>query len=138
MGRVFQPSKFWSGAALFGLACLAQSPSARADSLSCNQRIVSSGDTRYEVRAVCGEPDDAAQRIEYRTARGRVAGPCKRDGAKVRCSRSEEVVVEVVIDEWIYDFGRNRFIEHLTFEQGRLVAVRSGSYGHKQASSATP
>jgi hypothetical protein len=106
--------------------------------LSCNQRIASSGDTRYEVRAVCGEPDEAVQRIEYRTVRGRVAGPCTREGTKVRCGRTEEVVVEVLIDEWTYDFGRNRFIQYLTFEQGRLVAVRSGSYGHKQASGGSP
>lgn len=135
MRRVFNSSGVWGWPALLGLACLARSSSAHADSLSCNQRIVSSGDTRYEVRALCGEPDDAVQRVEYRTLRGRVAGPCTRQGTKLRCSRSEETVVEVVIDEWTYDFGRNRFIQYLTFEQGRLVAVRSGSYGHKHASS---
>jgi hypothetical protein len=122
----------WAG--LLGLAALAVSPSARADSLSCNYRIVSSGDSRHEVRSVCGEPDDATQRVEYRTLRGRVAGPCARDGKRVRCSQTRETVVEVVIDEWVYDFGRNRFIQYLTFEQGRLVTVRSGSYGHKPTS----
>jgi hypothetical protein len=131
-------SKIWGWPALLGLACLAVSPSARADSLSCNQRIASSGDTRYEVRALCGEPDEAIQRVEYRTVRGRVAGPCTRNGSKVRCSRSEEAVVEIVIDEWTYDFGRNRFIQYLTFEQGRLVTVKSGSYGHKQTSTSSP
>jgi hypothetical protein len=114
---------------------LAVSPSAHADSLSCNSRIVSTGDSRYDVRAVCGEPDDATQRVEYRTSRGRVVGPCTRDGKKLRCSRSEETVVEVVIDEWTYDFGRNRFVQYLTFEQGRLATVKSGSYGHKHAGS---
>lgn len=121
-------------AALLGLAAIALSPSARADSLSCNYRIVSSGDSRHEVRSVCGEPDDASQRVEYRTLRGRVVGPCTRDGKRVRCSQTQETVVEVVIDEWVYDFGRNRFIQYLTFEQGRLVSVRSGSYGHKSTS----
>lgn len=121
--------RFWG--ALLALAGLSLSSSARADSLSCEGRIVSSGDSRYEVKAVCGEPDDASQRVEYRTARGRVAGPCTREGGKIRCSQTREHVVEVVIDEWIYDFGRNRFIEYLTFEQGHLVSVRAGSYGHK-------
>ena len=123
----------WAG--LLGFATLALSPSARADSLSCNYRIVSSGDSRHEVRSVCGEPDDATQRVEYRTLRGRVVAPCTRDGKRVRCSQTQETVVEVVIDEWVYDFGRNRFIQYLTFEQGRLVSVRSGSYGHKPTSS---
>jgi hypothetical protein len=110
---------------------LAICPSARADSLACNGRIVSTGDSRYEVKAVCGEPDDASQRVEYRTLRGRVAGPCRRVDGKITCSETREQVIEVVIDEWIYDFGRNRFIEYLTFEQGKLLSVRTGSYGQK-------
>lgn len=132
MTRIFPRAALTTCASLLGLAALASSPSARADSLSCNYRIVSSGDSRHEVRSVCGEPDDASQRVEYRTVRGRVVGPCAHDGKRLRCSRTEETVIEVVIDEWVYDFGRNRFIQYLTFEQGRLVAVRSGSYGHKR------
>jgi hypothetical protein len=121
--------KVW--AAAFALAALATSPSARADSLACNGRIVSTGDSRYDVKSICGEPDDASQRVEYRTVRGRVAGPCTRTGGKITCSDTREQVIEVVIDEWIYDFGRNRFVEYLTFEQGKLLSVRNGSYGHK-------
>lgn len=139
MSRRVSQSRFWTLPALLGLACLAVSPSARADSLSCNQRIVSTGDSRYQVRSTCGEPDDATQRVEYRTLRGRVAGPCTRSGGKTRCGQTEEIVVEIVVDEWTYDFGRNRFIQFVTFEQGRLVSVRSGSYGYKQTSvNATP
>jgi hypothetical protein len=118
-------------AALIFAAGLGVSGSARADSLACNGRIVSSGDSRYEVKSVCGEPDDASQRVEYRSARGRVDGPCVREGGRLRCGQTREVVVEVVIDEWVYDFGKNRFVEYLTFEQGKLVSVRTGSYGHK-------
>jgi hypothetical protein len=123
--------RFW--AALLGLAALSVSSQARADSLACNGRIVSSGDSRYEVKAICGEPDDASQRVEYRSVRGRVSGPCTRENGKLRCGQTREEVVEVVIDEWVYDFGKNRFIEYVTFEQGKLVSVRTGSYGHKPA-----
>lgn len=120
------------GGALLAFAGLSVSPSARADSLSCDGRIVSTGDSRYDVRSVCGEPDDVAQHVEYRTARGRVSGPCARDGSgKLRCADTREEVFEVVVDEWIYDFGKNRFVEYLTFEQGHLLSVREGSYGHK-------
>jgi len=128
-GREGKRGGAWAAALVLGV--LFASPSARADSLACNGRIVSSGDSRYEVKAVCGEPDDASQRVEYRTLRGRVAGPCQRVDGKVICSDTREQVIEVVIDEWIYDFGRNRFIEYLTFEQGKLVSVRTGSYGKK-------
>ena len=117
---------------LLVLAGLSVSSSARADSLSCDGRIVASGDSRYDVRSVCGEPDDASQHVEYRTVRGRVSRPFARDASgKLRCADTREEVFEVVIDEWIYDFGRNRFIEYLTFEQGHLQSIREGSYGHK-------
>lgn len=119
------------GASALLLAGLATSGSARADSLGCNGRIVSTGDSRYDVKALCGEPDDASQRVEYRTVRSRVTVPCTRQGDKIVCSQTREQVVEVVIDEWIYDFGRNRFIQYLTFEQGKLLTVRNGDYGHK-------
>jgi hypothetical protein len=133
---MFQASKrhdyrFW--VVLLGLAGLSVSSQARADSLACNGRIASSGDSRYEVKAICGEPDDASQRVEYRSVRGRVSGPCTRENGKLRCGQTREEVVEVVIDEWVYDFGKNRFIEYVTFEQGKLVSVRTGSYGHKPA-----
>lgn len=126
---VWGRGKLWAAGLGFGL--LATSQSARADSLSCNGRIVSTGDSRYDVKSVCGEPDDASQRVEYRTIRGRVSGPCQRVSGKIVCSDTREQVLEVVIDEWTYDFGSNRFIEYLTFEQGKLVSVRTGSYGHK-------
>jgi hypothetical protein len=118
--------------ALLALAGLSLSSSARADSLSCGGRIVSTGDSRYDVKSICGEPDDVSQHVEYRSVRGRVSGPCARDSnGKLRCQNSREEVVEVVVDEWIYDFGSNRFVEYLTFEQGHLLTVRDGSYGHK-------
>lgn len=108
---------------------LISTTSAQADSMSCNSRIVSSGDTAYQVRSVCGEPDAANRRVEYRTVRQ--PGACIVIDGKPRCE-SREITVEVVVDEWTYDFGKNRFIQYLTFEQGRLLRVDSGGYGHKQ------
>ncbi len=132
MAKASRTNNYMIWGALAVVAGLLVSSSARADSLSCNGRIVSTGDSRYDVRAVCGEPDDVSQRVEYRTVTGRVAGPCVRDASgKLRCQNTREEVIEVVIDEWIYDFGKNRFIEYLTFEQGHLRSVREGGYGHK-------
>ena len=117
-------------AALAALAAtgLASAP-ARADGMQCGNRLVSSGDTLYQVRSTCGEPDDARHRIEYRTVR--VPGRCFDDDGRRRCETETERTIEVVIDEWVYDFGKNRFLEYLCFEQGRLVRVSEGSYGHK-------
>lgn len=104
---------------------------AKADSLSCDGNIASSGDSRYQVQSVCGEPDDAAHHVEYHTVRVRVPGPCHMERGCRRCDVEVERTVELEVDDWTYDFGSNRFIEFLRFEDGRLVSVREGGYGHK-------
>lgn len=104
---------------------------AQADSLRCGDRLVASGDSLYQVRATCGEPDDARRHSEFRTLRRFVAGPCREGRKGPRCGYFEEYTVEVVVDHWTYDFGRRRFIQYLRFEQGELVRVDSGSYGQK-------
>jgi len=34
-----------------------------------------------------------------------------------------------VVDEWTYDFGPQRFVHYLTFLDGKLARVETGSYG---------
>jgi hypothetical protein len=45
------------------------------------------------------------------------------------CERVEEYSIDVVIDEWTYDFGRYRFVRYLTFIDGKLSSVETGGYG---------
>lgn len=124
--------RVWSSVGLAVLCGLLLSAEARADGLQCGDSLVSSGDSPYQVRAICGDPDAAVHRIEYRTIRQRIPTPCVRENGHQRCETIVEQTVEVVIDEWTYDFGRDRFIEYLTFEQGHLIRVTEGSYGHKR------
>jgi len=110
------------------LACSFVAGSAHADGMRCGQRLVSSGDTRYEVRSRCGEPDAADQRTELRQVERRVKVPC---GRGEHCVRTETLTVEIVVDEWVYDLGPQRFVRYVTFENGRLTTVETGSYGQK-------
>jgi Protein of unknown function (DUF2845) len=116
-------------ALLAGVACSLLSEPARADGMYCGSRLVSRGDTLYQVRSVCGEPDDAQRRIETRTERRRVRVPCGRDRAGARCESTVEQSIEVVVDDWTYDQGRQRFLRFLTFVDGRLAQVQTGGYG---------
>jgi hypothetical protein len=113
---------------LLPVIALAFAPPALADGMRCGQRLVSSGDSLYEVRSRCGEPDAAERRTEQRRVERRVHVPC--EGAR-RCVRTDSVTVDVVIDEWVYDLGRQRFIRYLTFEDGKLRVVTTGSYGNE-------
>ena len=87
-----------------------------------------------EVEGARGLRDGLVLRLLERVLkalRQRVAAPCVREAGRVRCEAVVEHTVEVHIDEWTYDFGEDRFVEYLTFEQGQLVRVNEGSYGHK-------
>ncbi len=120
----------WLYGALAGLGLMLGSEQALADGMHCGNRIISSGDSLYEVKSRCGPPQDADRRVETRTERRRVRAPCAhRRGTGARCERELEYSVEVVIDEWTYDFGPRRFVRYLTFVDGKLARVETGSYG---------
>ena len=95
-------------------------------SLGCGSNLLSEGDSRYEVRSACGASDDRQSRTEWRTVRENYRVPC---GEGKTCLRSRVREIEVQIYEWTYDFGPRKFIQFLTFEQGKLVNVKSGGYG---------
>ena len=103
--------------------------SAHAEGLRCGDKLASTGESLYEVRAKCGDPDDAQHSIETRTVPQNVLMPCG-EGAKL-CEVVVLQTVQIAVDRWTYDFGNNRFIEFAHFEQGNLVHVSTGAYGQK-------
>ncbi len=90
-------------------------------------RLVEEGDRPPEVQNRCGDPDTADTREERRTVRKTVWTVV--DGVPV--GKEIEVTVSVMIDEWTYDLGPNRFIRHLIFEDGRLTRVWTADRGNK-------
>jgi hypothetical protein len=117
-------------AVLLGVATTLVGVPSRAEGLRCGDHLASAGSSLYEVRATCGEPDDAQHTTESRTVVHTTLVPCATDAAK-RCAVVSEQTVEIAIDRWTYDFGSNRFIELAHFEQGVLVNVTRGEHGHK-------
>jgi hypothetical protein len=116
-------------ALLFYLATLFAG-TASANGMRCENKLVQPGDTQYEVKSLCGPPDDIQQRTESRRVQRAVQRPCPT--GQGFCSVVVDDIVEIVVDEWTYDFGPQRFLQYLTFEGGKLTSVRSGPYGRKQ------
>jgi hypothetical protein len=119
--------KLHHGAALTIFASWLVAATAGADGMRCGNRLISTGDSTYDVRSRCGEPRDATRRTETRTERRRVRVACA--NGEARCEREQEVSAEVVVDEWTYDFGPQRFVHYLTFLDGKLARVATGGYG---------
>lgn len=105
------------------LTSLLSAPAA-ADALRCGTRLVTEGDTRAQVEARCGTPVDI-------TRRSRLAAPIIwRHGRPYRVGDS---AVEVVIEEWTYNLGPQRFMRRVRFEDGRVIAVETLGYGYRPA-----
>lgn len=107
-------------AGLVPLFALALAPrAANADSLSCAGGYVSEGDSKVDLLARCGEPTLVEARAEERTT------SAVQPGGQVATSRTLRTTVET----WTYNFGSQRFLQYVTLEAGRVVAVKSGGYG---------
>lgn len=92
-----------------------------AHALSCDGRLVESGDNIAYVRGICGEPTYVTTHQEMRSVYGAYGSRYGYYGS--------QAAVTVQVDVLVYDFGPTRFIEELTFENGVLRGERIAGYG---------
>ncbi|MFP4349763.1 MAG: DUF2845 domain-containing protein [Thermodesulfobacteriota bacterium] len=81
----------------------------------CGGRIVSKGDSKPEILHHCGEPDwkDTWQRETFE-----------------RYGRNDWRKRYITVSEWLYNPGPTALIRILTFEENRLVDIRTEGYGY--------
>jgi hypothetical protein len=98
---------------------LSQAPAFASEpgSMFCHGGIISTGDTVGEVLAKCGQPTYATQREEKRVYGGYWRG-------------AERLITTVAIDDWLYNFGPNRFQYRLVLENGFVRKIESLEYGY--------
>ena len=77
----------------------------------CKTKLVSEGDTKYDVLRKCGEP---AQKDKELIRRWTVIG-------------YQFIFVEI----WLYNFGPRRFMQILEFESNKVINIRDGGYGYR-------
>jgi Protein of unknown function (DUF2845) len=90
---------------------------ANATTLKCDNGVVRMTDSKYEITHKCGEP-------AY-TDFSQVTRISKR-------SKSETVSSFVTVEDWLYNFGHERFVVVLTFESDKLIGMRSFGYGRSE------
>ena len=110
---------------------------AHAASLRCGVRLITVGDYKDRVLAECGEPDHVQVWEEERIYGVRhhpryygvydnyeYVGPNERSGPPFRIRKL------VVVEEWTYNHGPTRFLDHLRLENGIVRSIASGDYGY--------
>jgi hypothetical protein len=105
-----------------------------AFALRCGRVLVNIGDYKHDVVEKCGEPESMESHIERRGEENYANGSQfngwqQHPRSGINYGQNRYIEVEVVIDEWIYDFGRRRLQQYLRFENGRLKEVKSAGRG---------
>jgi hypothetical protein len=91
-----------------------------ADSLRCGNQLTLLGNSRLEVRAKCGEPDDIIHStLERRTTVANYN----------HTAYAEEQAIIVPVEVWTYNFGPHRFMYRLRFINGVLDGLEPMGYG---------
>lgn len=101
---------------------LLASQAARAeDSLRCGSRLASTGDSKYRVLQICGEPVTVSVEGHMQQARLWYTG--------ARYYYLDPPFAYVPIEVWTYNFGPNKLLRRMRFEGDELVEIRADGYG---------
>lgn len=102
---------------------LCASAQAFADAMRCGSRLVSDGDTRSQVRELCGEPSDIQTRTilrrPYYDFQGRIV--YYGDG-----------LIEIPVEIWTYNFGPYKLMRRVRFVDGQVAEIETLGYGYHQ------
>ena len=84
---------------------------AQAQALRCGNKLVSIGDRMHKVHRLCGDPTYVDAYDQALSTYGYSQG-------------------SVHVEVWTYNFGRNRFMREMIFENGVLRYINQLGYGY--------
>jgi Protein of unknown function (DUF2845) len=93
-----------------------------SDTMRCGSRIVSNGDGKDKVRALCGEPTSISF-VGIQSAPRHYYGPYD-------YSYFGPGFVEVPVEIWTYNFGSSKLLRKLRFVGDELDEIRTDGYGY--------
>lgn len=101
--------------------------------LRCGNKLVSEGDPMAKVLNFCGDPVSVQQRtivkqgVPRSRIRNRDLNPF--DDELLINTRS---YVEVLVEEWTYNFGPRKFMRVIRFENGLVADVKELRSGYRE------
>lgn len=119
------------------IALLLLGISAEASAMRCGSKLVLRDDPQAKVLRYCGEPAYITQRYIHRST---VFVPRRRTSldANGRLRSNETAALnhaypsEVLVEEWTYNFGPQKLMRLVRFENGLVVNVRELGYGYRE------
>ncbi len=116
----------WS---LITAALLASDP---AIAMRCGTKLIAKGDHQLKVQKLCGEPSYVQVRNVYRSGlpRSRHWDRTTDDATDDELLLHQRSLVEVVVEDWIYNFGPSKLIKQVRFENGVVVSINNRGHGY--------
>ena len=115
-------NKLFAGGAVVALSLLAADP---AYAFRCKNKLVREDMHEQQVIAICGQPTtrrNLGLAVRGYTWRG--------NGSSRRYYGYGNLVEEVLVTEYVYNFGPRKLMRRLIFEGGVLVKIESIGYGY--------
>ncbi len=126
----FSTGKLLATSTLLVVGLLAAEPAA---AFRCGSKLVTDGMHEVQVVAVCGEPTTrrhlgyALRGYDYRFRQN--LGP---GWTEYHSPGYGQLVQEVIITEYVYNFGPRKLMRRLIFEGGVLVTIETIGYGYRE------
>lgn len=105
---------------LLSLLLLLGIGTASADTLRCGNKLVYEGDEMAKVIARCGQPAQISHSVISRFPTVWING---------RPRQLSDQQIEIPVETWVYNFGTDKFMRKLRFEDGVLVDISVLDYG---------
>jgi hypothetical protein len=126
-GRLKEMKITWISCMMMATLLLAPTSNVKASDFSCDSKIITVGDYKYDVLRKCGEPSYMEVWEEVRIRRDFSPGLFE---TGIGFYQSQQFLTgSVTVEEWVYNLGSNRFIRYLRFENSRLIKITEGDYG---------
>jgi hypothetical protein len=126
---IFRAGKYFPVVSLLLVAMLAASP---AHAFRCKSKIVMDGMHEQQVIAACGQPT-TLRHLGYALQAYNFGFRSQYPGG-ISTERSYPgyggLHQQVILTEYVYNFGPRKFMQRLIFEGGVLVKIESIGYGY--------
>jgi hypothetical protein len=115
-----------------GLACGILLMADPAFALRCGSKLITEGSPQVKVLKFCGEPEAVQVRSIVRAGfpRRQLRRRIGNAGVERELLFADRAYVEVVVEEWTYNFGPRKLMRIIRFENGIVTSIRQVGYGY--------
>ena len=102
-----------------------------AEAARCGSALIVKGDSQAKVQKYCGEP---ATKSNYYAVRRGTYPTRNEDGDWVPPERDFKLIgrTEVLVEDWVYNFGPNKFMRKIRFTNGVVEDIETVGRGYRE------